>query len=58
MPTARPIRTTTGAVVLPSAAMCETIPSAPIAAATDVSPSSSGTTAAASAPKANTRIRA
>ena len=36
--------------------MCETSPSAPIAAPTDVRPSSSGTDAATSAPNASTRI--
>ena len=37
--------------------MCETSPSAPMAAPTDVRPSSSGTDAATSAPNASTRIR-
>ena len=36
--------------------MCDTSPSAPSAAPTDVSPSSSGTDAATSAPNASTRI--
>ena len=48
--------TTTESVAWPLGAMCETSPSAPIVAATDVKPSSSGTDAATNAPNASARI--
>ena len=50
------MRTTTEAVDCPSGAICEMRPSAPSAPATEVRPSSSGTTAATSAPKATMRM--